>query len=226
MVTPAVAKKHKEDMAREQYFESLGRNPVYASGPIPPITTESIFGRASPSPPADVGDGMNLDNTIFPPVEPSPPSPTATSDFHFPLHRQPIPDNDFVPDVNPDACPGSPEPYDEDLERSALDEELQALEDIEYGWPSIPRSHVLRCSLSLIGGNLAEYDISICKAFAWFLRSGVSRQMFSAMPEALSGFISSNLPSEYLLHARARELAGIEPVRYSPAFFGGHQTAI
>jgi len=153
-------------VSTQQYFESLGCDPVYASDPIPPITTESIFGHASPSPPADIGDSMNLDSTIFPLVEPSPPSPTTTSDFHFPLYHQPIPDNDFVPGVNPDACPGSPEPYDEDFERSALKEELRALEDIEYGWPSILRSHVLRCSLSLIGGNLAEYDISICKAFA------------------------------------------------------------
>ena len=73
---------------------------------------------------------------------------------------------------------------------------------------------MLRCSLYIIGGNLAEYDIAICKAFAWFIRSGVSRQMFSMMPEALSGFISNDLPSAYLLRARARELAGIEPVRY------------
>lgn len=133
MVTPAVAKKHEEDMAREQYFESLGRDPVRPLDPIPPITTESIFGPASPSPPADVGDDMNLDNTTFPPAGPSPLSPASASDFHFPLHYQPIPDNDFVPEVDPDACPGSPEPYNEDLERSALEEELRALEDIQYG---------------------------------------------------------------------------------------------
>lgn len=231
MVTPAVAKKHQEDMARERYIESLGRAPASTTGPIPPITTESIFGIASPSPPANTNDSMDLDNTTFSPPEPSPPLPAAGSDFYLPSHCQPIPDDDFVPDVNPDVHPGSPEPYDEDLERSALEEELQAFEDVKYGWLSVLSSHILICSQSLIGGNLHEYDISICKLFAWLVRSGVSKQMYSAMPDGLSGFIGNPLPSEYLLRARARELAGIEPVPYdccinSHICYAGHYSSL
>ena len=213
MVTPAVAKKHQENMEREQYLKSLGRDPGHATDLIPPITTESIFGPSPPSPPADIDDGMDLDTT-FPPVEPSPPLPATDPDFHFPSHQHPILDDDFVPDVDPDLRPGSPEEYDEDLERSALEEELWGLEDIEYGSPSILMDVMLRCSSSFLGGNLHEFDISICKAFAWLIRSGVSKKMFSAIPDGLSGFVGNTFPSEYLLRAHAKELAGVEPVRY------------
>lgn len=148
MVTPAVAKKHKEDMAREQYIESLGRDPR-ATGPVPPITTESIFGPATLPTPADIDDSMNLDNEILLPIElPPPPAlPTTSTDFQFPSHQHPIPEDDFAPNVSleddftpnvsPDVHQGSPELYDEDLERSAVEEELQAFEDIQYGWHSI-----------------------------------------------------------------------------------------
>ncbi|KAF9793115.1 hypothetical protein BJ322DRAFT_996268, partial [Thelephora terrestris] len=71
-----------------------------------------------------------------------------------------------------------------------------------------------KCSPQYTEGNIHDYDISICKAFAWFLRSGVSKRMFSAIPQGLSGFVSDDLPSDYVLRARARALAGIEPVRY------------
>ena len=58
-------------------------------------------------------------------------------------------------------------------------------------------------------------DIAICKAFAWLVRSRVSKQMFSKIPEGLSGFVKNTLPSPHVLRARARELAEVEPVRYN-----------
>ena len=73
---------------------------------------------------------------------------------------------------------------------------------------------MLKYPPSFTEGNIHEYDVAICKAFAWFLRSGISRQMFSAIPQGLSGFIDGDFPSNHILRARARELAGIEPVRY------------
>ena len=76
------------------------------------------------------------------------------------------------------------------------------------------KNHTKRCSLHYTEGNLHEYDIVICKAFAWFIQSGVSKRMFSAIPQGLSGFVNKDLPSAYILCARAKELAGIEPVRY------------
>ena len=38
--------------------------------------------------------------------------------------------------------------------------------------------------------------------------------MFTAIPDGLSGFITDDFPSAYFLRARAKELTGIEPVRY------------
>jgi hypothetical protein len=38
--------------------------------------------------------------------------------------------------------------------------------------------------------------------------------MFAAIPDGLSSFVSEDFPSAYLLRARAKELTGIEPVRY------------
>ena len=38
--------------------------------------------------------------------------------------------------------------------------------------------------------------------------------MYSAIPQGLSGFVSEDIPSAYLLRARAKALAGIEPIRY------------
>ena len=38
--------------------------------------------------------------------------------------------------------------------------------------------------------------------------------MFLAIPNGLSGFISGEIPSAYLLRAHAEALAGIEPIQY------------
>lgn len=38
--------------------------------------------------------------------------------------------------------------------------------------------------------------------------------MFSAIPDGLSGFVNDDFPSAYILRARAKALAGIEPKRY------------
>ena len=192
MVTPAVAKKHREEMVREQYVASLGHDLMDTTNPIPPITTESIFGHTSHSPPAgasmdldnvafppiepsplaDIGDGISLNNITPPPIGLSPPSSAAGYDFHFPSHQQPIPDDDFIPDIDPDARQGSPEPYDEDLEGLALEEEFQALEDIQYGSLCVLDSYMIKSSPSFVEGNLHDFDIAICKAFAWLIRSG------------------------------------------------------
>ena len=87
MVTPFVAKKHREAKDREQYLESLGHDPIYAADPIPPITAKSIFGPASPPVPADFGDDMNVDEDTLP-TEPPPPLPITAPDLHpLPRHQ-------------------------------------------------------------------------------------------------------------------------------------------
>ena len=78
---------------------------------------------------------MNLVNTTLPPVEPSPPLPNATPSVHSPsCHHQIL--DDFVSNIDPDVRPGSPEPYNENLERLASEElqckcELKSLEPFE-----------------------------------------------------------------------------------------------
>lgn len=117
-----------------EYLESLGgHTSTYAGNPPPPITAEDIFGPSSPPPTIDVNDGMDIDNTSFTPAEmPSPPL-TTTSNYHPPLHHHQVPENDFQPDITPDDHLDPPAPYDERLENSALEEELQAFANIRYG---------------------------------------------------------------------------------------------
>jgi hypothetical protein len=38
--------------------------------------------------------------------------------------------------------------------------------------------------------------------------------MFSAIPDGLSGFVTQEFPSAYILRTRAKALSGIEPIRY------------
>lgn len=133
MVTQAVARKHKEELARMEYLESLGQAPVYTGNPTPPITAESVFGHTSPPSPTIVNDSMDVDNVTFTPVELSPPPPIIGSDNNFPLHHHPILEDDFQPDTDLEdpLCPL--EPYNEDLETLAVEEELHAFSEIRYG---------------------------------------------------------------------------------------------
>ena len=244
MVTPFVAKKHREAKDRERYFESLGHDPIHAADPIPPITAESLFGPISPPMPAEFGGDMNIDEETLPP-EPLPPPIITSPDLHPPSCHRLVLDDDFEPDDDSNDGLAPPEEYDEDLERSAREEEQQAdedsgqfpseehqnLEEIEYGELQVVTNHTNRCLLPYTEGDLHEYDIAICKAFAWFIRSGVSKRMFSAIPQELSGFVNHDLPSAYVLRARAKELAGIEPVRYdccvnSHICFTGHYSSL
>lgn len=128
MVTLAVAAKHKDNLAQAEYLNSLGRTPMYTGIPIPPITTESVFGSTPPPPPASANDNMDVDNVPLTPVVLSPPPPVTSSD-HLPPHHHPISEDDFQPNTDSGGRPCSPEPYNEDLENSALEEEFQALED-------------------------------------------------------------------------------------------------
>jgi hypothetical protein len=136
MVTAAVAKKHRDENARAAYLESLGRAPVYAGNPIPPITAESVFGPTPSLPPTSVNDSMDIDNNNIAstPVKLSPPPPITTPVDHLlPQYRHQIPENDFPSDANLNDHLPPPELYNEGLEKSALEEELDALANIRYG---------------------------------------------------------------------------------------------
>jgi len=136
MVTPAVAKKHKEDAKWAEHLESLGHAPGYTGNPIPPITAEDVFGPVSSPPPTAVDDNMDIDEAAPTLDELSLPLPITNSDHLPPCHHQ-IPENDFQPDINLDNDLDPLELYDEGLENSALEEELLALANIRYGWSLI-----------------------------------------------------------------------------------------
>lgn len=123
MVTPSMAKRHRDDLAQAEYLNNLGHAPTYTGVSVPPITAETVFG-STPSPPlAGADDDMDIDDIPLIPVELSPFPPITNSGHHL------IPEDDFQPDSNLGDRLHSPEPYNEDLENSALEEESQALEN-------------------------------------------------------------------------------------------------
>ena len=126
MVTPVVAKKHREDAARAEYVESLGHAPVYTGNPTPPITAESIFGPTSPPSPTGANENMDVDSIPFMPLvnEPSPPPPVTSPNEYLPPNHHPVLENDFQPEDDPNHPPCPSGPYDEDLENMAREEEL------------------------------------------------------------------------------------------------------
>lgn len=139
LVTPATAKKHRDIAARMEWIETLGRAPIYTGHPTPPITAESVFGVASSLPSTSINDNIDIDNIILTPVEPSSSPPIPASNLHLPPHH-PILEDDFQPDIDLDDL-FPPEPYNEDIENSVLEEEFQAFSSIRYGW-----SHFLKLS--------------------------------------------------------------------------------
>ena len=123
MLTPAVARKHKEEIVQANYLKSLGQTPIYVRNPVPPITAESVFGQASP-PPTTADDSMDVDNIVVTPNKLSPPLGPLVADpnEHFPQPHHSIPENDFQPGTDQDSPPQ--EPYNEDMETAAIEEEL------------------------------------------------------------------------------------------------------
>ena len=132
VVSAATAKKHKDEMAKAEYFAGLSQAPVYAGNPAPPITAESVFRHSSPSPPTVTDDDMDIDNIPFTPTG-SPPPPVTHLDEHPSEHHHLVPDDDF----QADACLDDPlcqlEPYNEDFETMAIEDELRAFSEIRYG---------------------------------------------------------------------------------------------
>ena len=144
MVTKAVAKKHREEAMREEYLRSLGRTQTYAGNPAPPLTTERVFGAPSSPMSTGVDDSMDTDNTVPPLDELSPHPPIADSGVDYLPPHYPIPENDFQPDANLYDDLDPPEPYNEGLENSALEEELSAFANIRYGWSPILNLHSIQ----------------------------------------------------------------------------------
>jgi len=63
----------------------------------------------------------------------------------------------------------------------------------------------------MIAGNLSQFDVAICRAFAFLIRTQLTKEGFAMIPETWS---IPNFKSEYVLRAKARSLAGIEPLRF------------
>ena len=69
-------------------------------------------------------------------------------------------------------------------------------------------------SLPTADGDLSEYEMKICRLFAYLVRSGQSKEKFAMLPfvfpEAPDGFFLS----EYTIRSRAKKLGGVEPKHY------------
>ena len=75
---------------------------------------------------------MNVNEDTLP-TEQFPPSPTTAPDLHPPSRHQPVLNDDFEPDDDSNGSLGPPEAYDEDLERSAEEEEDRHADE-NSGW--------------------------------------------------------------------------------------------
>ena len=126
-----MAKKHKDEMAKAKYHISLSQAPAYARNPTPPIITESVFGHLSPSPLTVTNSSMDIDNVPFTPNT-SPPPLVAHLDENFSKHYHMIPDNNFQANTNLDDLQCKLEPYNEDFELTAVEDELCAFSEIRY----------------------------------------------------------------------------------------------
>lgn len=134
MVTPAVAKKHKEEMMQAEYLQGLGQAPNYIGNPEPPLTAESVFGHTPTPPPLAVEEVMDIDNAAFAQNN----SPLPASLDHLPLPQYMIPDDDFQSDNvqsddDPNDYPLPSEMYEEHAEDLSFEDEFRVFENIRYG---------------------------------------------------------------------------------------------
>ena len=132
MVSLVQAEKHKRELKWAKHLEDIGHTPVYTGVPIPPITTESVFGHVSPPAPSNENDNMDVDNVdTYLTSTKLPRSPPVTDIPYSPKNSHLIPDNDFQPDTGPSDRLPLPELFNKDTENSTL-EGFQSLEDSAF----------------------------------------------------------------------------------------------
>ena len=65
----------------------------------------------------------------------------------------------------------------------------------------------------MTAGNLTRYDLAICRAFAFLVRTQLTSKNFAMVPETWPGI--SEFHSEHVLRAKAQGLAGVKPLRFN-----------
>lgn len=80
----------------------------------------------------------------------------------------------------------------------------------------------------MIVGNLTKYELAICRAFAFLVRTQLSSDHFEMIPETWN---VDNFKSEHILRAKVQSLAGIEPLRFdccanSCVCYAGHYNSL
>ena len=256
MVTPAQLKKHLVEAARKQSIAAMGGDPTTSEAPmlkIRPITGNDIF---PPQDPAPTHIPTVNDDVPNPEVSVSSPSPAATLPHPIPSHL--IDDNDFTPDTidHPHDPPNIPKPlqypsieiFDEgedDTETEDQDDSggsqgavqdvphLEEFMDWEYltqrTFNSLLECIALALRFRMTAGNLTQYEHAICRMFAFLVRTQLTNEQFSMIPETWPEI--SDFHSEHILRAKASGLAGIEPIRFdccvgSCVCFAGHYTSL
>ena len=64
----------------------------------------------------------------------------------------------------------------------------------------------------MTAGNLTNYELAICRAFAFLVRSRLSSEHFGMIPETWPEI--TEFQSEHVLRAKAQALAEVEPLRF------------
>ena len=254
MVTQDQLKKHLDEAARKQGISMMGGDPTGLATPlrIQPITGNNIFPSPSPTPtptPAPESAPTGGDNTLVPEGSISLPPPTT-----LPLHSIPqhfIDDNDFQPDTTEHIHdpPQVPESYeypsmemsDEDDSEAKDQDDSRRNEDSirdapdleEIDWEYLRQRTFILCMgfIALVlrfwmtAGNLTQYELAICRTFAFLVRTQLTGEQFSMIPDMWPEI--SDFHSEHVLCAKVSGLAGIEPQRFdccvgSCVCFTGH----
>ena len=81
----------------------------------------------------------------------------------------------------------------------------------------------------MTAGNLTNYELAICRAFAFLVRSRLSSEHFGMIPETWPEI--TEFQSEHVLRAKAQALAEVEPLRFdccvgSCVCFAGHYASL
>ena len=81
----------------------------------------------------------------------------------------------------------------------------------------------------MAANHLTEYELAICRAFAFLVRSQLTSERFSMIPETWPEI--TQFQSEYLLRAKVKGLAGVKPQRFdccvgSCVCFAGHYASL
>lgn len=246
-VTKAQLKKHAEEAARKQSIIAMGGDSTTPAATLRvlPITGNDIFASkaSAPAPTLPVDD-----STPCPDISMGSPPPVPPP---YPIPRHSIADDDFPPDVvEHPHNPQVPEPPDYPSMEMSDVEDSSETEDEDQGrvegepnlndfmdWEYLKQGkYCLLCRLRCIvglrcisAGNLTKYELAICRAFTFLVRSQLTKEQYPMIQETWPEI--SQFYSEHVLRSKAQALAGVEPLRFdccvnSCVCFTGHYASL